>query len=73
MQLDAIEEVMPTNHQAHHESRSEMISVNLPKDEYADDIFEYLTSLEKLHPGILCIMTTFTKRQDMSSLRQGPS
>ena len=50
LHLDQMEEVISLKHQAHQEFKPEKTRVNDLHDEYADDIPEYLTSVEKQDP-----------------------
>ena len=50
LHLDQVEEVISFKHQAHQESKPEKTRVNHLNEEYADDISEYLTSVEKQVP-----------------------
>ena len=48
--IEQVDEAISPKHQARHESKSEETRVNHLVDEYADDISEYLTSVEKQDP-----------------------
>ena len=48
--IEQVDEAISPKHQARHESKSEETRVNHLVEEYADDISEYLTSVEKQDP-----------------------